>query len=95
VKRISIPHKLLPYPARLRVLDAIYLWRVAQQCREQVRQFELQAMREQFDSISVMQRLTGLSKRTCYSIVTEKTNLDDYLVPGGYRTTPKDKGDKA
>ena len=95
MKRISIPHKLLPYPARLRVLDAIYLWRVAQKCRDEIRQFELQAMREQLDSINVMQRFTGLSKARCYSIVTEKTNLDDYPVREGYRQTPKDKGDKA
>lgn len=94
MKRIILPHKLLPYPARLRVLDAIYLWRVAQQCRDEIRQFELQAMREQLDSISVMQQLTGLSKATCYSIVTEKTNLDDYPVRGGYRRTPKDKDNK-
>jgi hypothetical protein len=94
VKRITIPHNLLPYPARLRVFDAIYLWRVAQQCRDEIRQFELQAIRKQLDSIDVMQRLTGLSKARCYSIVTEKTNLDDYPVREGYRQTPKDKDNK-
>jgi hypothetical protein len=51
-------------------------------------------MREQLDSIDVMQQLTGLSKARCYSIVTEKTNLDDYPVRAGYRQTPKDKDNK-
>ena len=86
MRKISIPHTLLPYPARLQVLDAIYVWRLAQKRKEQ-------ALREQLDSINLMQRLSGLSKARCYSIVTEKTGLDDYAVREGYRQTPKDKGE--
>ena len=85
MRKISIPHTLLPYPARIQVLDAIYVWRLAQELKEQ-------GLRQQLDCLNLMQRLSGLSKARCYLIVTEKTELDDYPVREGYRQTPKDKG---
>jgi hypothetical protein len=92
MKRINIDHPLLPYPQRLIVTDAIFTWRVNQlermkalRAELQARQVQLNAQSEQDDSIEIMRLNTGFSKARCKSIVTGATELDDYLVRGGYR----------
>jgi hypothetical protein len=93
VKKIGIDHNLLPYPKRLLVQDAIFVWQLNQQARMQALQIRLQAAKidvdakqEQENQIRIMQLEAGFSRATCLAITTGAKTLDEQRVRAGYKT---------
>jgi hypothetical protein len=100
MKRMKIDHALLPYPKRLMVLDAIFVWQINQQARMNALQMRLQAAKidvdakqEQENQIRIMQLEAGFSRATCLAITTGVSSLDDHRVRDGYKTV-KERGNR-
>jgi hypothetical protein len=77
VKRIKIDHKLLIYPQRLYVHDAVYLWRLNEQIKQEV-------FAEQDKALQVLRLETGFSRKRCLEILRGTKQLDDFPVRPGY-----------
>jgi hypothetical protein len=77
VKRIKIDHKLLIYPQRLYVQDAVYLWRLNEQIKQEV-------FAEQDKALQVLRLETGFSRKRCLEILRGTKQLDDFPVRPGY-----------
>jgi hypothetical protein len=77
VKRLKIDHKLLIYPQRLYVFDAVYLWRLNEQIKQEV-------FAEQDKALQVLRLETGFSRKRCLEILRGTKQLDDFAVRPGY-----------
>lgn len=64
-------YKPLPYPKRLAVQDAIFVWQVNQAKLSQIRIWQAEA-------VNVMQIETGFSKRRCFRLLHELESIDDF-----------------
>jgi hypothetical protein len=77
VKRIKIDHKLMHYPIRLYIHDAVYLWRLNEQIKQEV-------FAEQDKALQVLRLETGFSRKRCLEILRGTKQLDDFPVRPGY-----------
>ena len=77
MKRIKIDHKLMHYPIRLYVSDAVYLWRLNEQIKQEV-------FAEQDKALQVLRLETGFSRKRCLEILRGTKQLDDFPVRPGY-----------
>ena len=77
MKRLKIDHKLLIYPQRLYIHDAVYLWRLNEQIKQEV-------FAEQDKALQVLRLETGFSRKRCLEILRGTKNLDDFPVRPGY-----------
>lgn len=77
MKRIKIDHKLMIYPVRLYIHDAVYLWRLNEQIKQEV-------FAEQDKALQVLRLETGFSRKRCLEILQGTKQLDDFPVRPGY-----------
>ena len=77
MKRIKIDHKLMIYPQRLYIHDAVYLWRLNEQIKQEV-------FAEQDKALQVLRLETGFSRKRCLEILRGTKQLDDFPVRPGY-----------
>jgi hypothetical protein len=77
VKRLKIDHKLMHYPIRLYIHDAVYLWRLNEQIKQEV-------FAEQDKALQVLRLETGFSRKRCLEILRGTKQLDDFAVRPGY-----------
>lgn len=77
MKRLKIDHKLLIYPQRLYIHDAVYLWRLNEQIKQEV-------FAEQDKALQVLRLETGFSRKRCLEILRGTKQLDDFPVRPGY-----------
>ena len=77
MKRIKIDHKLMHYPIRLYIHDAVYLWRLNEQIKQEV-------FAEQDKALQVLRLETGFSRKRCLEILRGTKQLDDFPVRPGY-----------
>jgi hypothetical protein len=77
MKQINISHRLTKYPERLNILDAIFVWQLAEEDK-------VYALAEQEQAFDFVQRATGFSSKRCLQIVSGKAKLDDFKVVAGH-----------
>ena len=74
-----INHKLMLYPIRLYILDAVYEWQLNEQIKRQV-------LLEQEQAMQVLRLETGFSRKRCLEILKGTKSLDDFPCRPGYNT---------
>ena len=77
MKRIKIDHKLLHYPIRLYVSDAVIIWQMNEKVKQEV-------FAEQDKAFRVLRLETGFSRKRCLEILRGDKQLDDFPVRPGY-----------
>ena len=65
------------YPIRLYIHDAVYLWRLNEQIKQEV-------FAEQDKAFRVLRLETGFSRKRCLEILRGTKQLDDFPVRPGY-----------
>ena len=65
------------YPQRLYIHDAVYLWRLNEQIKQEV-------FAEQDKALQVLRLETGFSRKRCLEILRGTKQLDDFPVRPGY-----------
>ena len=65
------------YPIRLYIHDAVYLWRLNEQIKQEV-------FAEQDKALQVLRLETGFSRKRCLEILRGTKQLDDFPVRPGY-----------
>lgn len=71
MKQINISHRLTKYPERLNILDAIFVWQLAEEDK-------VYALAEQEQAFDLVKQATGFSDKRCLKIVSGKAKLDDF-----------------
>ena len=79
MKKQVINHKLMLYPIRLYILDAVYEWQLNEQIKQQV-------FAEQDKALKVIRLETGFSRKRCLEILKGIKSLDDFPCRPGYNT---------
>ena len=79
MKKQVINHKLMLYPIRLYILDAVYEWQLNEQIKQQV-------FAEQDKALQVLRLETGFSRKRCLEILKGTKSLDDFPCRPGYNT---------
>ena len=77
MKRIKIDHKLMHYPIRLYVLDAVFIWQMNEKVKQEV-------FAEQDKALQVLRLETGFSRKRCLEILRGTKRLDDFACRAGY-----------
>ena len=77
MKRLKIEHKLMLYPQRLYVLDAVFNWQMNEQVKQEV-------LRQQEQAMQVLRLETGFSRKRCLEILRGVKNLDDFQCRAGF-----------
>jgi len=77
VKRLKIEHKLMLYPQRLYVLDAVFNWQMNEQVKQEV-------LRQQEQAMQVLRLETGFSRKRCLEILRGIKDLDDFKCRAGF-----------
>ena len=77
MKRIKVGHKLMLYPQRLYVLDAVFNWQTNEQIKQEV-------LRQQEQAMQVLRLETGFSRKRCLEILRGIKHLDDFPCRPGY-----------
>jgi len=79
VKKQVINHKLMLYPIRLNIMDAVYEWQLNEQIKRQV-------LLEQEQAVQLLRLETGFSRKRCLEILKGTKSLDDFPCRPGYNT---------
>lgn len=79
MKRININHKLMFYPIRLNVLDAVFTWQINEQVKQEV-------FANQDKALQLVRLETGFSRKRCLEILRGIKKLDDIPCRPGYNT---------
>jgi hypothetical protein len=79
VKRIKIDHKLLVYPQRLYILDAVFNWQMNERAKHEL-------FAEQDKALQLLRLETGFSRKRCLEILRGIKHLDDFPCRPGYNT---------
>ena len=79
MKRIKVEHKLMIYPQRLYILDAVFNWQMNEQVKQEV-------FRQQEQAMQVLRLETGFSRKRCLEILRGIKHLDDFPCRPGYNT---------
>lgn len=79
MKRIKLEHKLMLYPQRLYVFDAVFNWQINEQVKQEV-------LRQQEQAMQVLRLETGFSRKRCLEILRGIKHLDDFPCRPGYNT---------
>ena len=77
MKRIKIDHKLMLYPVRLYVSDAVFIWQMNEKVKQEV-------FAEQDKALQVLRLETGFSRKRCLEILRGTKRLDDFPCRAGY-----------
>jgi len=77
VKRLKINHKLMLYPQRFYVLDAVFNWQTNEQVKQEV-------LRQQEQAMQVLRLETGFSRKRCLEILRGIKHLDDFPCRPGF-----------
>ena len=77
MKRLKIEHKLMLYPQRLYVLDAVFNWQMNEQVKQEV-------LRQQEQAMQVLRLETGFSRKRCLEILRGIKDLDDFKCRAGF-----------
>jgi len=79
VRKQFINHKLMLYPIRLNIMDAVYEWQLNEQIKRQV-------LLEQEQAVQLLRLETGFSRKRCLEILKGTKSLDDFPCRPGYNT---------
>ena len=79
MKRIKIGHKLMLYPIRLNVFDAVFTWQMNEIIKQEV-------FAEQDKALQLVRLETGFSRKRCLEILRGTKKLDDFPCRPGYNT---------
>ena len=74
-----INHKLTLYPIRLYIQDAVFMWQMNEQVKEQ-------AVAEQEKQVQLLRLETGFSRKRCLEILKGIKSLDDFPCRPGFNT---------
>ena len=77
MKRIKIDHKLMHYPIRLYVADAVFIWQMNEKVKQEV-------FAEQDKAFQLLRLETGFSRKRCLEILRGTKRLDDFPCRPGY-----------
>lgn len=77
MKRINIDHKLMLYPIRLNIFDAVFDYQISEQVKQEV-------FAAQDKALQVLRVETGFSRKRCLEILRGAKSLDDFKVRPGY-----------
>jgi len=77
VKKQLINHKLTLYPIRLYIMDAVFIWQMNEQAKQQI-------FAEQDKALQLVRLETGFSRKRCLEILRGTKHLDDFPCRPGY-----------
>ena len=76
-RRIIVNHKLMLYPIRLNIMDAVFTWQINEKAKQQI-------FAEQDKAFQLVRLETGFSRKRCLEICKGIRSLDEFPVRPGY-----------